>query len=117
MAFNALNTVQNNAIIAAKETNDNAITGKKGSNIIKKDYILNDLEAIKKKMDNEHLSPEIQITSEAAGGSNTVVSMKTSLFEYSKCYLMEALKQDSSNGFEQLAGQGRSFNISASYAF
>ncbi|WMS91712.1 TonB-dependent receptor domain-containing protein [Pseudoalteromonas sp. HL-AS1] len=28
-----------------------------------------------------------------------------------------ALKQDSSNGFEQLARQGRSFNISASYAF
>ncbi|MDO6836340.1 TonB-dependent receptor plug domain-containing protein [Pseudoalteromonas carrageenovora] len=28
-----------------------------------------------------------------------------------------ALKQDSSNGFEQLAGQGRSFNVSVSYAF
>jgi len=28
-----------------------------------------------------------------------------------------ALKQDSSNGFEQLAGQGRSFNLSVSYAF
>lgn len=28
-----------------------------------------------------------------------------------------ALKQGSSTGFTQLAGQGRSFNISASYAF
>ena len=83
-----------NDAVSTVKSSDKALTDTKGSNVIKKDYILNDLEAIKKKLDNEYLQPEIQISSEAVDGANTIISMKTSLFEYAKQFLMEALKQD-----------------------
>ena len=94
MASNALTNVKNNAIIAAKNNDDALVAKKSSGGIIKKDYILNDLEALKKKLDNEYLSPGIQITNEAVSGASTTIRLKTSLFEYAKCYLMETLKQD-----------------------
>ena len=93
MASNALMNHQNDAVSTVKSS-DKALTDTKSSNVIKKYYILNDLEAIKKKLDNEYLQPEIQISGEAVEGANTIISMKTSPFEYAKQFLMEALKQD-----------------------
>ena len=94
MASNAQKTIEENTNNAVTVLKDNDTTSKKNANVVKKDYILNDLEAIKKKLDNEYLSPAIQITKEASNGISTTVSMKTSLFEFSKCFLMEALKKD-----------------------
>ena len=56
---------KNNATTAAK--NDIALIKKKGV-VVKKDYVLNDLEALKKKLDNEFLTPGIQIASDSVGG-------------------------------------------------
>ena len=63
---------------------DSAVSKKNQVNVMKKAYVLNNLEALKKKMNNEKRKPEIAISGEAIDGSCTTVSMKTSLFEYSK---------------------------------
>ena len=91
MASNALTNIKKNVIAEAAEQE---VSVKKNSNVVKKDYILNDLEALKKKLDNEHLKPEIKISNEAVDGGNTTITMKTSLFEYCKQFLMETLKKD-----------------------
>ena len=67
---------------------------KKTSKIVKKDYVLNDLEALKKKLDNAYRKPEIEITTEAIDGSCVTVAVKTSLFEYFKENLVTTLMND-----------------------
>ena len=69
MASNAQKALQEdtgNTNIAVRVGNEDVATGKNNGIVVKKDYILNDLEAIKKKLDNEYLSPAIQITKEAS---------------------------------------------------
>ena len=82
-----------NKAIANKKS-DNTVEKKKQANVIKKDYILNDLEALKKKMANKKRSPEIGIYGEAVNGACTTIGMKTSLFEYSKAFMMEEIGKD-----------------------
>ncbi|GEB69561.1 iron complex outermembrane recepter protein [Pseudoalteromonas carrageenovora] len=64
----------------------------------------------------------VNLSSKATFNTLTLSAEVTNLFdEFYELPLggvsIAALKQDSSTGFTQLAGQGRSFNISASYAF
>ena len=64
----------------------------------------------------------VNLSSKATFNALTLSAEVTNLFdEFYELPLggvsIAALKQDSSTGFTQLAGQGRSFNISASYAF
>ena len=64
----------------------------------------------------------MNLSSKATFNALTLSAEVTNLFdEFYELPLggvsIAALKQDSSTGFTQLAGQGRSFNISASYAF
>jgi len=64
----------------------------------------------------------VNLSSKATWDSLTLSAEVVNVFdEYYQLPLggvsVAALKQDSSNGFEQLAGQGRSFNVSVSYAF
>ncbi|MBB1304530.1 TonB-dependent receptor [Pseudoalteromonas sp. SR43-5] len=64
----------------------------------------------------------VNLSSKATWDSLTLSAEVSNVFdEYYQLPLggvsIAALKQDSSNGFEQLAGQGRSFNVSISYAF
>ena len=75
--------------------NENPLENHKGGvNIINKEYVLNDLEALKKKLNNEHRKPEIQMSKEASNGSCATVGMKTSLFEYSKAVMTNILLKD-----------------------
>ena len=62
--------------------NDTAVANKNEVNIVKKDYFLNDIEALKKTMNNEEKKPELGISGEAIDGSCTTICMKTSLFKY-----------------------------------
>ena len=95
MASNAVNNVKNNATKAAQTSNDDLVMfAKKNDNVIQKDYVLNELEALKKKLDNEHLKPEISVSNQASDGSNVVISMKTSLYEFMKVNLMDAFNKD-----------------------
>lgn len=64
----------------------------------------------------------VNLRSKATWDSLTLSAEVSNVFdEYYQLPLggvsIAALKQDSSNGFEQLAGQGRSLNVSVSYAF
>ena len=91
---NSENTImeKNDALNVENSTEVDA--KKQQVNVLKKDYVLNDLEALKKKMNNESRNPGISITGEASNGSCTTVGMKTSLFEYSKVWMFELLSVD-----------------------
>ena len=91
MACSDLINLKNNVNQADKNQGNNLeIIATKKDNVLKKDYVLNELEALKKKLDNEDLKPEISISSHAVDGSNATISMKTSLYEYAKVHLTEA---------------------------
>ena len=62
--------------------------------IIKKSYVLNELEAMRKKLNYQYRNPIISVEGEAKNGSTINVNVKTSLFEYTKAKLIEALKDD-----------------------
>ncbi|MBH0042723.1 MULTISPECIES: TonB-dependent receptor [unclassified Pseudoalteromonas] len=82
----------------------------------------------KSRVDNDRFENQtdsyslVNLSSKATWDSLTLSAEVSNVFdEYYQLPLggvsIAALKQDSSNGFEQLAGQGRSFNVSVSYAF
>ena len=92
----AVTVVQNDDGNTSLNSNSNANTeaNEKHFDLMKKDYVLNDLEALKKKLNNENRKPEIQLVGEAKNGSCSTVSMKTSLFEYSKAFMMDIISKD-----------------------
>ena len=51
---------------------------------VQKDYILNDISALKKKVRHETRPEAFDTGSEASNGSNVVIQMKTSFFEHVK---------------------------------
>ena len=61
---------------------------------MKKEYVLNDLEALKKKLNNCKRVPEIEITGEATNGSSVTIAVKTPLFEYFKSSLVGIIETD-----------------------
>ena len=72
-------TADKGSIKAFDNKGDSTIEKKKQGTIVKKDYVLNDLEALKKKLANEKRQPEVGISGEASNGACTTVCMKTSL--------------------------------------
>ena len=91
------------AIMKMSETNSAQKTGSEVarkdevSNVTKlemKNYILDDLTALKKKWSMINHKPEIDVNGEASNGSSINVAMKTSLFEIMKVKLVNVLKGD-----------------------
>ena len=80
-----MNAITDNSI--AKSLDEN-------TKVVKKDYVLNDMEALKKKLDNCKRDPELGIIGEAQDGSCVTVAVKTALFEYFKANLVNSLKLD-----------------------
>ena len=72
---------------------------KKGR-IIQKNYILNDSGALKKKKKHESRKEPFNLGVEARDGSNMVIEMKTSFFEYVKASFVNALAE--TNGIESV---------------
>ena len=62
--------------------------GRKGQ-IIQKNYVLNDSSALKKKKRNETRKEAFNLGTEARDGSNMVIEMKTSFFEYVKSQFVQ----------------------------
>ena len=60
-----------------------------------KNYILDDLTALKKKWSMINHKPEIDVNGESSNGSSINVAMKTSLFEIMKAKLVNVLKGES----------------------
>jgi hypothetical protein len=83
--------------VTTLQMTDNVIAhdlNKKQTKTLKKDYVLNDLDALKKKLDNSQRNPGIEISEEAVDGSCATVGVKTALFEYFKAFLIEYLQKD-----------------------
>ena len=59
-----------------------------------KNYILDDLGALKKKWGMINHKPEIDVNGEASNGSSINIEMKTSLFEMMKADLIPKLKEE-----------------------
>ena len=77
---------------AAQSTID--VTKTNQSKVFKKDYVLNDIEALKKKLENCKRNPEVGIIGEAFDGSSTTVTVKTALFEYLRENLITSIRND-----------------------
>ena len=67
---------------------------KTSAKVVKRTYVLNELEAMKKKLSFQQRSPAISIDGEAKNGVTINVLVKTSLFEYTKAKLINALEDD-----------------------
>ena len=63
---------------------------KKGS-VIQRNYILNDVEALKKKIKAEKRQKDLSIT-EAKDGSSVTVTLKAPLFEFVKTYFIQEIQ-------------------------
>ena len=66
--------------------------GKKGK-VLQRSYVLNDLAALKKKLGHEKRKHEFSFSKEAKDGSNAIVQMKASFFEYTKAKFIEEILQ------------------------
>ena len=71
----------------------NQDVAKKGK-VTQRNYVMNDLGALRKKLKHEGRKHDFILSKEAKDGSNAVVQMKTSFFEYTKAKLVEEI-QDS----------------------
>ena len=65
----------------------------KGTKLEMKNYILDDLTALKKKWTMINHKPEIDVDGEASNGSSINVAMKISLFEIMKAKLVNVLER------------------------
>ena len=66
----------------ANKVNNAPVPKKNAGKTVKKDYVLNDLEALKKKLAHSTRSPEIEVASEAINGAKITNTVKTVLFDY-----------------------------------
>ena len=82
-------TANNAAKVIKKPSKD--VTASKPAKVIKKPYVLNELDAMRKKLNFQHRNPSISIEGEAKNGSTININVKTSLFEYTKARLIEEL--------------------------
>ena len=69
-------------------------TTKTVATVVKRNYVLYELEAMRKKLSCQQRNPAVSIEREAKNGSTINVLVKTSLFEYTKVKLLDALKND-----------------------
>ena len=84
----------------SKIQGDEVATQKKIGQIIQKNYVLNDANALKKKKRHESRKEAYNLGTEARDGSNMVIQMKTSFFEHVKAGFIHDLV--SMEGIEQI---------------
>ena len=68
------------------------VSGKMGK-IVQRNYILNDVGALKKKLKHEGRKSEFEIGTEAVDGSNIIVPLKASFFEFVKAHMVHDLEE------------------------
>ena len=79
--------------------------------VMKRNYTLNDSNALKKKLRNEDRKEPFNLGTEAKDGSNVVLKLKTSFFEYAKHNLLNDLsKNDAIEKIENELGSTASSN-------
>ena len=67
---------------------------KKRGKVVQRNYILNDVGALKKKIKHEARKSEYEIGTEAKGGSNIMFLMKASFFEFVKVNMIKELEEN-----------------------
>ena len=88
MKMSELNTAQKTGSEVARKHEVSNVT-----KLEMKNYILDDLTALKKKWSMINHKPEIDVNGEASNGSSINVAMKISLFEIMKAKLVNVLKR------------------------
>ena len=81
-------------VIVSEKSSRTAISKDVAGSTAKKEYVLNDIEALKKKLDNCKRSPPLSITNEAVNGSCVTVAFRTSLFEFFKSSFTKEISTD-----------------------
>ena len=82
-------------ITALKNDKNQAVEmKKKKGKILQRNYVLNDVGALKKKMKQETRKQDIAIGKEAKDGSNIMVPMKASFFEFVKANFINDLEEN-----------------------
>ena len=64
------------------------------AHVLRRKYVLNDSNALKKKVKHESRSEPYSLATEARDGSNVVIEMKTSFFEHTKSEFIKYLAQN-----------------------
>ena len=66
---------------------------KKGK-VVQRNYIMNDLGALRKKLNHEGRKQDFRIAKEAKDGSNTIIQMRASFFDFIKAKFIDELSQN-----------------------
>ena len=74
----------------------NAISKNNAAKATKKNYVMDELEAMRKKLSFQQRTPAISIEGEAKNGVTVNIFVKTSLFEYAKANLVRNLQANNS---------------------
>ena len=70
----------------------NQEAGKRGT-VIQRNYVMNDLGALRKKLQHEGRKPDFILSKEAKDASNAIVQMKASFFDFTKANFIEEMQQ------------------------
>ena len=74
---------------------------KKKGNVTQRNYVMNDLGALRKKLKHEGRKNDFIISKEAKDGSNTIVQMKASFFDFTKAkFIDDILKHAEVDGIQ-----------------
>ena len=71
---------------------------KKRGKVVQRNYAMNDLGALRKKMRHETRKHEFVIAREATDGSNLVIQMKPSFFDFTKAKFIDEIQQNEDIG-------------------
>ena len=111
---------KSNPIIPVKEGNvvvTEEVTKKKGK-VVQRNYVMNDVGALRKKLGHEtRRKQEFIIAKEAKDGSNIILQMKASFFEFIKAKFIEDLQQNGDIGEIENAEAARATTDSSGDAY
>ena len=66
----------------------------KRGKVSQRNYVMNDLAALRKKLSHEKRKQEFILAKEARDGSNAIVQMKASFFDFTKARFIEELQEN-----------------------
>ena len=90
----AITHVRDQTICLSESSEVSSKEDKRRGTVTQRSYVMNDLGALRKKLKHEGRKHDFIISNEAKDGSNTVIQMKTSFFEFTKAKFIEEILQN-----------------------
>ena len=88
-------TVDRSQTVSVSDTSDvSSKDERRKGTVTLRNYVMNDLGALRKKLKHEGRKHDFMISNEAKDCSNTVIQMKTSFFEFTKAKFIEEILQN-----------------------